>query len=51
MKIIVAGINQRDELALKVMGLQGAWFLSLCIEYTSLSKCIPAKGSTMTSMV
>ena len=26
MKIIVARIYQRDELALKVTGLQGAWF-------------------------
>ena len=42
MKIIIAGINQRDELALKVRGLRGAWFLFLYIEYTSLSKCIPA---------
>ena len=29
MKIIVALIYQRDELALKVTGLQGAWFLCL----------------------
>ena len=29
MKIIVARIYQRDELALKVTGLQGAWFLCL----------------------
>ena len=34
----------------KVTGLQGALFLCLCIEYTSLSKCIPAPGSTMISM-
>ena len=47
MKIIIAGINQRDELALKVTGLRGAWFLFLYIEYTSLSKCIPALGSRM----
>ena len=47
MKIIIAGINQRDELALKVTGLRGAWFLFLYVEYTSLSKCIPALGSRM----
>ena len=47
MKIIIAGINQIDELALKVTGLRGAWFLFLYIEYTSLSKCIPALGSRM----
>ena len=47
MKIIIAGINQRDKLALKVTGLRGAWFLFLYIEYTSLSKCIPALGSGM----
>ena len=29
MKIIVALIYQRDELALQVTGLQGAWFLCL----------------------
>ena len=29
MKIIVARIYQREELALKVAGLQGAWFLCL----------------------
>ena len=29
MKIIVARIYQRDELALKLTGLQGAWFLCL----------------------
>ena len=29
MKIIVARIYQREELALKVTGLQGAWFLCL----------------------
>ena len=29
MKIIVARIYQSDELALKVTGLQGAWFLCL----------------------
>ena len=47
MEIIVAGINQRDELALKVTGLLSAWFLCLHIEFTSDSKCIPALGRTM----
>ena len=51
MEIIVAGINQRDELALKVTGLPSAWLLCLYIEFTSHSRCIPALGSTMMSMV
>ena len=42
MKIIIAGINQRDELALKVTGLRGAWFLFLYLlnfmKLTTLSR-------------